>query len=81
MLLGWVLTAVAECVTPTSPSYNGTTHTITLPVIAGVIYSVEGTDQTGNVVIEETSEVEARPAAGYSFPTNTNRTWTFAYTA
>jgi HK97 family phage prohead protease len=72
---------VGTLVTPTSPSYNGTTHVITLPTIAGVIYSVEGTDRTGDVTIEETSEVEARPAAGYSFPTNTNRTWTFAYTA
>jgi hypothetical protein len=72
---------VGTLVTPTSPSYNGTTHVITLPTIAGVIYSVEGTDRTGDVTIEETSEVEARPAAGYSFPTNTNRTWTFSYTA
>lgn len=72
---------VGISVTPTSPSYNGTTHKITIPTTAGVIYSIEGTDQTGDVTINETSEVEARPAQGYSFPPNTNRTWTFVYTA
>jgi hypothetical protein len=37
--------------------------------------------KTGNLVINETTDVEAVPADGYSFPHNTNRDWTFVYSA
>jgi len=72
---------VGTLVTPTAPSFNGTTNTITVPTTTGVIYSIDGTDKTGNVVISETAEVEARPASGYTFPSNINRTWVYNYTA
>jgi hypothetical protein len=72
---------VGTSVTPTSPSYNGTTHTITFPSTTGVVYQVDGVTKTGNLVINETTDVEAVPADGYSFPHNTNRDWTFVYSA
>lgn len=68
-------------VTPASPSYNGTTHTITIPTVAGVVYSINGETVTGDIEIDETTDVEARPASNYSFPPNTGRDWTFVYTA
>ncbi|ASR80463.1 major capsid and protease fusion protein [Arthrobacter phage Tribby] len=68
-------------VSPVSPSYDGVTHTITIPTIAGVVYSIDGETVSGDVVISETTDVEARPATGYSFPPNTGRDWTFVYTA
>jgi HK97 family phage prohead protease len=72
---------VGTLVTPVTPSYNGATHKITIPATPGVVYSVEGVDKTGDVTITETSEVEARPATGYTFPTNTNRVWVYTFTA
>lgn len=71
---------VGTLVTPEDPTYDGATHTITIPNKAGVVYQVEGvTKAAGPVVITETSEVEAAPATGYTFPANTDTSWTFVY--
>ena len=64
-------------VTPANPSYNGATKTLTVPDQDGVVYSIDGVTVSGDVVLTETSDVEARPATGYSFPPNTNTDWTF----
>lgn len=64
-------------VTPVSPSFDGETNTITIPTVEGVIYSINGVPVTGDVQIVETTDVEAAPDEGYSFPHNTNRDWTF----
>ena len=72
--------ASGTTVVPTQPQYDAETHTITIPAITGVIYSVDGVDKTaGEVVINETAEVEARPAAGYTFPHGTDADWVFVY--
>lgn len=68
-------------VTPLSPSYNGTTHVITFPATAGVVYKVDGVTKTGTLTITETTDVDAVPDVGYSFPHNINTDWTFVYTA
>jgi hypothetical protein len=72
---------VGTSVTPISPSFNGATNTITMPNTVGVDYQINGVNKTGDVVITETTEVEARPQAGYSFPHNTDTDWTYVYTA
>jgi HK97 family phage prohead protease len=72
---------VGTVVTPQTPSYNGATHTLTVPAQAGVVYEIDGSSVTGDVVIEETTDIEARPATGYSFPANVNRDWTYVYTS
>jgi len=72
---------VGTFVTPGTPSYNGTTHVISIPATAGVVYSIDGNDVSGDVTISETTEVDARPAAGYTFPANTVTNWTYVYTA
>lgn len=70
-------------VSPQTPSFNGATNTITIPSIAGVVYYNADTNAqvSGAVVITETTEVEARPDTGYSFPHNTDADWTYVYSA
>ena len=73
--------APGNVVTPTQPPYNSTTHVITIPAVTGVIYSIDGVDKTAGALpaITETTEVEARAAAGYSFPHGTDADWVFVY--
>lgn len=66
-------------VTPTSPSFDGETNTITIPTIAGVIYSIDGETVTGDVVITSNTDVEARAAQGYQFPSGATTSWNFDY--
>jgi hypothetical protein len=68
-------------VSPQTPSFNGATNTITIPSVAGVVYydAASGAQRSGAVVITETTEIEARPDTGYSFPHNTDADWTYVY--
>ncbi|UVK58675.1 major capsid and protease fusion protein [Arthrobacter phage GantcherGoblin] len=71
-------------VNPTAPTYNSSTHVVTIPTVAGVEYWKVvplGTDVkvTTNQTITEDTEFEARPAAGYSFPHNIDTDWTFLF--
>lgn len=65
---------------PSSPSFDGDTNTITIPSITGVVYTIEGIPVEGQEVITSTTEVEAQPAEGYSFPSGATRSWTFVPT-
>lgn len=75
-------------VTPPTPEFDEETNTLTVPNATGVSYFnvtdpfnevalADGSD----VVITETTDVEARPDTGYNFPHNTDADWTFSYTA
>lgn len=70
-------------VNPTVPTFVQATNTITIPTVTGVTYYDASDDSvlTGDVVITETTDVEARPNTGYNFPHNTDADWTFAYVA
>lgn len=70
-----IFTGSVLTVTPTVPTYNATTNTITFPVIAGVQYYVNDVLQTDPLVITEDTMVEARPAVGYKFPPNVDNDW------
>jgi HK97 family phage prohead protease len=73
---------VGTAVTPQQPSYNGATHTIAIPNQTGVVYSIDGNDvAAGNKVINESTEVEARPKQGFYFPKDTVTEWQYTYTA
>lgn len=67
-------------VTPTTPTYNGTTHVITIPVVTGVEYRIDGEVVTGTVTIAENTVVTANPTAGHIFPSPTDDDWLFTYT-
>jgi len=74
-------------VVATAPAYNEATDTITIPSVTGVVY-YDVTDAgnevvvpAGPLVITRTTDIEARPSAGYSFAHNTDNDWTYAYVA
>jgi len=68
---GTVLTA-----TPTEPTYDAATNTLTIPTIAGVTYYIDDTAQApGPQVLTENKIVEARPNQGYKFPNNVDTDW------
>lgn len=71
---------VGTLVTPTAPSYNSTTHVVTIPSVTGVTYKIDDVVVTGTVTLEETSDVEAVANTGYSFAPNTTTSWTFTVT-
>jgi hypothetical protein len=77
-----ILEAGIQLVTPTAPSYNAATDTITIPATTGVVYSINGDDKDPNeaVVITEDTVVRARPAAGYSFTGTYVNQWYIAFT-
>lgn len=66
-------------VTPTTPTYNSTTKVITIPVVTGVGYFIDGVEVTGTVTITEDTLVEARPKPGYKFPPNVDTDWGFDF--
>ena len=63
--------------TPVQPSFDVETSTITIPDVTGVVYTIENEVVTGDVEIDEATEVEAHPASDYFFPSNVTRSWTF----
>lgn len=75
-----VTRAMGTLATATQPSFDGTTDTITIPVVTGVSYfnTANDTEMTGNVVITEVTEVEARADDGYYLAPNTTNSWTYA---
>lgn len=68
-------------VTPQQPAYNASTHVITIPSQTGVKYFIDNVEVSAGVqpAITESTEVEARPTAGYSFPHGTDADWYFQY--
>jgi hypothetical protein len=63
----------------TSPTYNSTTHVITIPTTTGVDYFVDGVKKTAPVTITEDTVVTAAPAQGYKFPPVTDDDWFFDF--
>lgn len=66
-------------VTPTAPAFDAGTNTITIPVIAGVVYKIGNVTKTGNVVITKDTIVNAVPAAGYKFPAVIDDDWLYIF--
>lgn len=65
-------------VTPTAPTFDSGTDTITIPTVTGVVYTIDGEVVTGAVVITEATIVTAKPAAGYKFPAVIDNDWYFS---
>ena len=65
--------------TPAQPTYNSSTHTITVPTTTGVEYLINGEVVTGSVVITEDTVVTAQPAAGYVFTSPTDDDWFYDF--
>ena len=69
--------AVGALATPTAPSFDGATDTITIPTAEGVNYLVDDEVVTGDVVITGPTEVVAEPADGYYLASNSTHSWTY----
>ena len=67
----------ATMVTPVVPAFDPATGTITIPVVSGVVYSIDGTPVTGSRVITKMTEVVASPEENYYFPQNYDNDWVF----
>jgi hypothetical protein len=67
--------------TPTAPTYNSSTHVITIPTVTGITYYIDDVVVTGTVTLTtgQTKLVVAEPNAGYKFPTPTDNDWLFTY--
>jgi len=68
-------------VTPTVPSYNATTHVITIPTVTGVTYYIDDVVVTGTYTLTtgQTKIVVAEPNVGYTFPSGTDNDWQYNY--
>jgi hypothetical protein len=66
-------------VTPVPPTYTSATHTIAIPVVTGITYTIAGLPVTGNVVITQDTVVVAQPNVGYKFPLVTDNDWLITY--
>lgn len=62
-------------VNPTKPTLVG--DDLTIPVVAGVIYKIDGEVVSGTIQITEDVIVTAQPAPGYQFPPATDTDWGF----
>lgn len=68
-------------VTPTQPSFNSGTNTITIPAVTGVEYRINGEAvPAGAVVIEENTLVTSVPTAGHVFTIGVDDDWFYTYT-
>jgi len=76
-----VLRAQGTSTSPVAPSFDGATNTVTIPATTGVVYEIDETAVTGQVVIDHDVEVVAVADEGYYFPSNTTNSWSFTYTA
>ena len=62
-----------------APTYDAGTDTVTVPTVPGVVYSIDGETVSGGVTITDDVVVNARPADGYSFDSNSDTNWTIRY--
>ena len=66
-------------VTPVVPTYNATTKVITIPVVTGVTYFIDGLPVSGNVTITKSTIVQARPNTGFVFTAGVDDDWFFQF--
>lgn len=71
--------SVTETGFVTAPTYNSSTHVITIPTTTGVVYKINNVTQTAGAkpAITQDTTVKAYPAAGYKFPVPSDDTWVF----
>lgn len=74
-----MMTAPLTSATPTMPTFNQETNTITIPTVTGVVYKIGGVTKTGTVVITTNTIVKAYPTTGYKFPDDVDNDWAYTY--
>lgn len=66
-------------VVPVVPTYTAGSHTITIPVVTGLDYYIDGAIVTGSVVIAHDTIVSVVPQTGYELAPNTDNDWAVSY--
>lgn len=77
-----VVTLMGGAVTnaiPVQPSFNSTTHVITIPTVTGLTYYIDDVAVSGTVTITVDTIVVARPNAGYIIPSGYDDDWFFDF--
>lgn len=74
-----MFTGSLTTVETSTPTYVSGTHTLTIPVVTGVVYTINGVVKTGAVVITEDTVIKAHPAAGYIFDADSDTSWTVRF--
>lgn len=79
-----MFTGTLTQVTPTAPTYNSSTHVVTIPTVTGVTYRRSDTNViiTGTVTLSsgDSLSVKATPNSGYIFgPLPVDDDWVFTY--
>lgn len=72
-----LFTGTVTQVTPTQPAFAA--NVITVPVVAGVVYKVDGKAVSGTVTITKDTVVTAVPAPGNTFPAVTDDDWFYKF--
>lgn len=71
-----IFSGTVTTVTPTEPTYDAGTNTLTIPSITGVTYYIDDEAQAaGPQVLTANKIVEARPNQGYKFPPVVDSDW------
>lgn len=70
-----IFAGTITAVTPTVPTYDSGTHTITIPTVVGLTYYINGLPVTGTVVITGDTMVSAIPNVGYKITVNKDSDW------
>ena len=73
--------SLGTVVVPAQPQYNVTSKVITIPATVGVVYKINGVVKNSGplAAITESTQVEAEPATGYTFPHGTDADWFYTY--
>ena len=67
---------------PAAPTFVSGTNTLTIPNTTGVDYLIDGSIvAAGDIVITETTDVDAEPKSGFYLKDLSTRHWVFTYTA
>lgn len=64
--------------TPTAPTFDAPSDTVTIPNVTGVVYKIGGVPvASGDRVLTDATTIMAEPAVGYKFAAGATTSWTF----
>ena len=74
-----IFSGTVTAVTPVVPTYNGTTHVITIPSVTGLTYYIDDEAVTGTVTITANTVVTCAPNQGYVLAPDTVDEWLITF--
>jgi hypothetical protein len=74
-----IFSGTVTVATPTEPTYDSGTHTITIPTVTGLTYYINSLPVTGTKVIAADTVVTVRPNSGYKLPDVSVDRWFYSF--